>query len=137
MRGHFGTRRRGHRAALGASLKKRLARVTAQLEAELAQGSLTSLERLTFEKAEARLRKSRRDGYDLRRKARIARGIHPVFRTAGGHDVVRLTSRESMADEGSRMHHCVGGYGYPEAVARGSCEILFLARPGGSAPCDP
>lgn len=111
---------------LGASLRKRLTRVTALLEAELRQGSLTSLERLTFETAEARLRKSRRDVYTARRRAAIARGAVPVFRTAGGADVVRLTSPESLADEGSRMHHCVGGYGYPEAVARGSCEIYSL-----------
>ena len=111
---------------LGASLRKRLTRVTALLEAELRQGSLTSLERLTFETAEARLRKSRRDVYTARRRAAIARGAVPVFRTASGADVVRLTSPESLADEGSRMHHCVGGYGYPEAVARGSCEIYSL-----------
>jgi hypothetical protein len=111
---------------LGASLRKRLSRVTALLEAELWQGRLTSLERLTFETAEARLRKSRRDVYTARRRAAIARGAVPVYRTAGGADVVRLTSPESLADEGSRMHHCVGGYGYPEAVARESCEIYSL-----------
>ncbi|MDX1576406.1 MAG: PcfJ domain-containing protein, partial [Kiloniellales bacterium] len=111
---------------LGASLKGRLARVTAQLEAELKQGSLTSLERLSFERAEARLRKSRREGYTARRRKLIARGTYPVFRTVGGSEIVRLTSRESLADEGSRMHHCVGGYGYPQAVARGDCEIYSL-----------
>ena len=88
---------------LGASLRKRLTRVTALLEAELRLGCLTYLERLTFGKAESRLRKSRRDGYTARRRALIARGAHPVFRSANGGGIVRLTSRESLADEGSRM----------------------------------
>ncbi|MEE8279071.1 MAG: PcfJ domain-containing protein [Alphaproteobacteria bacterium] len=111
---------------LGASLRKRLNRVVALLEAELQQGCLASLDRLPFEKAEARVGKRRRDGYTARRRARLARAAVPVLRTAGGADVVRLTAAESLADEGSRMHHCVGGYGYPEAVARGSCEIYSL-----------
>jgi len=111
---------------LGATLRKRLRRVMAMLEVELQQRSLISLDRLPFEKAEARAEKRRRDGYTDRRRARIARGAHSVFRTAGGADVVRLTSAESLADEGSRMHHCVGGYGYPQAAARGSCEIYSL-----------
>ncbi len=111
---------------LGATLRKRLNRVMAMLEAELQQGCLSALDRLPFEKAETRVEKRRRDGYTARRKARIARGSVPVFRTAGGADVVRLTSAESLADEGARMHHCVGGYGYPDAVASGSCEIYSL-----------
>jgi hypothetical protein len=111
---------------LGATLRKRLRRVMAMIEAELQQGGLASLDRLPFEKAEARVEKRRRDRYADRRKVRIARGGVPVFRTAGGADVVRLTSAESLADEGSRMHHCVGGYGYPNAVRRGSCEIYSL-----------
>ena len=111
---------------LGASLRKRLRRVVAVLEADLQQGCLAALDRLPFEKAEARAEKRRRDGYTARRRARLARAAVPVFRTAAGADVVRLTAAESLADEGSRMHHCVGGYGYPEAVARGSCEIYSL-----------
>ena len=111
---------------LGATLRKRLRRVMAMLEAELQQGCRSSLDRLPFEKAETRAEKRRRDGYTARRKARIARGSVPVFPTAGGAGVVRLISAESLADEGSRMHHCVGGYGYPDAVRRGSCEIYSL-----------
>jgi len=111
---------------LCASLRKRLDRVVALLEAELQEGCLSALDRLPFEKAEAWVEKRRRERHTDRRRARIARGAHPVFRTAGGADIVRLTTAESLADEGSRMHHCVGGYGYPQAVARGSCEIYSL-----------
>jgi len=81
---------------LGAALRKRLRRVMAMLEAELEEGCHASLDRLPFEKAETRAHKHRRDGYTARRKARIARAAVPVFRTAGGADVVRLTAAESL-----------------------------------------
>lgn len=111
---------------LGASLRKRLGRALALLADELAAGRLTGLERLTFEKVEERVRKRRRDRYTARRRARIARGTVPVLRTSGGAGVVRLVSGESLSDEGSRMHHCVGGYHYPADVASGACEIYSL-----------
>ncbi len=68
----------------------------AMLEAELEEECHASLDRLPFEKAETRAHKHRRDGYTARRKARIARAAVPVFRTAGGADVVRLTAAESL-----------------------------------------
>ena len=110
---------------IGATLRKRLRRAMALLEGELERGGLTALDRLTFEAAEARVGRRRRDRFVARREARVARGTRPIF-PAGEGGVVQLTSRDSLAHEGARMHHCVGGYGYPEAVARGECEIYSL-----------
>jgi PcfJ-like protein len=111
---------------LGATLRKRLRRAMAMIEGELRDGRLTALDRLPFEKAETRVKKRRREGYDARRRALIARGTVPVLWTSGGDAMVRLASAESLADEGSRMRHCVGGYSYPAEVASGACEIYSL-----------
>ena len=48
----------------------------------------------------------------------------PVFQTASGETVVVLTAPESLADEGSRMAHCVGTY--DRWVERGECKIFSL-----------
>jgi hypothetical protein len=113
---------------LGATLHKRLRRATEALEAELRDGTLPSLERIDVPKAEAKARKRRRAGHTERRKARRANGTIPVYRATGGAAsgavIVRLTTPETLADEGCRMRHCVSTYS--EWVAKRECEIYSL-----------
>jgi hypothetical protein len=112
------------RLRLGATLRKRVGRAVAALVAELEDGRLSDLDRITFPTAEAKARKRRRALYLAERKNRLAKAAIPVYRGSQGDTVVRLTTPECLADEGSRMSHCVATYDY--WVKKGECEIYSV-----------
>ncbi len=112
------------RLRLGATLRKRVGRAAAMLAAELQSGQLRNLERITFETAEKKAKAHRRLLYAKRRKSRVEKGTVPVFQAATGETVVVLTARESLADEGSRMAHCVATY--DRWVESGESKIFSL-----------
>ncbi|MCZ6837663.1 MAG: PcfJ domain-containing protein, partial [Alphaproteobacteria bacterium] len=109
---------------LGATLRKRIDRALAALAAEIEDGTPLSLDRIPFPKAEAKAKKQRRARHVERHKARLSKAAIPVYNALTGETVVRLTTPESLADEGSRMSHCVATYDY--WVHRGDCEIYSV-----------
>lgn len=109
---------------LGASLRKRIDRALAALANEIEDGTPLSLDRIPFPKAEAKAKKQRHARHVERRKARLLKAAIPVYNAITGETVVRLTTPESLADEGSRMSHCVATYDY--WVHRGYSEIYSV-----------
>jgi hypothetical protein len=114
---------------LSATLRKRVSRALAVLAAELEDGTLPSPDRIPFPKAEAKAKKQRHARYIEQRKARVAKATVPVYQAATGDTIVVLTARASLADEGSRMAHCVATYDY--WVERDECIIFSLRDPLG------
>ena len=116
---------------LGATLHKRAHRALTALAAELEDGTLSTPDRMPFPKAEARAKKLRHARHIARRKARVADAIHPVYCAPTGDTVVRLPTSESLADEGSRMGHCVATYDY--WVTSGQSEIYSVRDTNGKS----
>lgn len=114
---------------LGATLRKRVSRALAALTVELDNGTLPSPDRIPFPKAEAKAKKQRHAAHVERRRARLTKAAIPVYRTVSGDTIVRLTTPESLADEGNRMGHCVATYAY--WVKLGECEIYSLRTSDG------
>ena len=117
------------RLRLGATLQKRVGRAVAALAAELKDERLRNLDRITFVIAEERARRRRRAIHSNLRRSRVQKGTVPVFKAATGETVVVLTERESLADEGSRMAHCVATY--DRWVESGESKIFSLRDPNG------
>lgn len=109
---------------LGATLNKRVSRALTALTAEIENGRLSSPDRIAFPKAEAKAKKQRQTRHIEQCKARLAKAAVPVHRADTGDSVVRLTTPESLADEGSRMGHCVATYDYWMRV--GECDIYSV-----------
>ncbi|NNE84233.1 MAG: hypothetical protein HKN28_09715 [Alphaproteobacteria bacterium] len=125
---------------LGATLRKRISRTLTVLAAELEDGTLPSADHIPFPKAEAKAKKQRQARYIEQRKARVAKATVPVYQAATGDTIIVLTARESLADEGSRMAHCVATY--DEEIQRDECRIFSVRDPHGKpratieADCD-
>ena len=116
---------------LGATLAKRVGCALAALAADLEDGTLPSPDRIPFPKAEAKARKQRYAGHIARRKTHLAKADSTVHRSATGDTIVRLTTRESLVDEGNRMSHCVAIY--DQSVKDDECEIYSLRDSDGKS----
>ena len=109
---------------LNATLAKRVGRVVAWLEAELASGKAPRLDRLAFDDAEEKARDWRARESKRRQREILARGEIPAFHGPGGAVIVRLTMTESLIEEGQRLANCLAAY--DKDLREGGIELYVL-----------